>query len=64
VQEATLKAKAQKIRDFPCKPAKNRAFRIAIFFDILMDFLTSLDLLGYTLGTVRDGRIELRFYYF
>jgi hypothetical protein len=46
------KEKAKKTRDFPCKNAKFQAFQIAIFFGILMDFMTSLDIFGHTLGTV------------
>jgi hypothetical protein len=42
--------KAEKIRDFPCRRLKIRASRIALFFDILIDFSTSLDIFGRILG--------------
>jgi hypothetical protein len=46
--------KAEKIRDFSCNEAKFQGFRIAIFLEILTDFLTSLDIFGHTLGTIRE----------
>jgi hypothetical protein len=41
----------QKINEFPCRHRFFRAFRIAISFDILMDFSISLDIFGRSLGT-------------
>jgi hypothetical protein len=47
---ATPKAKAQKIKEFPCPRRLFGAFRIAIFFDILTDFSTPCDIFGRILG--------------